>query len=174
MNADKVCFGRLKVQISLELVSRQSFSKRPGETGGEPVEPPRFVVGPGATTWPTAKRRYADTLGAPQKDKDIDTVISCLKEGDTGGMERGKETPVAPHGTSERAVGERVPTVTSRTEDHLGGGVGSQQLEVISELLERGKKLRDAMLHSMLEPSTAVAASHTVPSQPTRPEDLTR
>ncbi len=182
MNADKVCFGRLKVQVSLELVSKPSSNKRPGGGGSEPMEStkqPEFVVGPGVSATPTTERRRGNTLGPsqPQKDHDIDAVIGYLKERDGGNTEQGREedTRGVLHVASERGGGKIEPTSVLRSGDGVGGEIGNQQVEVISELIERGKKLRDAMLHSMLEPSTVVAAARLpVTSELTRLEDSTR
>lgn len=174
VNAERVCFGRLKVRISLELASRKLPNGMPKVRVSEPREPvrsPEFVVGPGAST-AAGKNRGTFSDLRPQKDRDVDTVISYLRKRDEGGVEQRVAEATGPPRVA--SGGDRGEPTSGTGGDLEEVGVGGKQLEVISELIERGKKLREAMLHSMLEPSTAVAAGHTASSQLSKPEDPTR
>ena len=140
VNTDGICFGRLQVQVSLEV------SEATGKPPTREVVPskPEFTVGPGAR----AKRKSSP-------EKDVDTIIGCLNSG----LKR------AAVGEPERQTGKEdnmegvvhVPSGKSTDELVQTANPGRQQVEVISDLIEKGRKLRDAMLQSMLEPSVAMA-----------------
>ena len=154
MNSDGVIFGKLHVRVSLE--PSQVSEKLPGEkdTG---VAHSEFVVGPGV-------KPNKDGSRSSTPEEDVSTIIGYLNSGGrtdmlvdtTGGFTQqtsGSYTKPPIHvptsGTAVAEAGSRsIPP-------KYGGDSGSstvQQIEVISELIARGRKLRDAMVHSVLEP----------------------
>ena len=105
------------------------------------LAPPEFIVGPGARL---GERRLHDSLSTE--------VISAMV---------GDQDKVVSGRAKRSALKEiNVPTVGNEIEHEveLGEseklGLGAQQLEVISELIERGQQLRSKMVESIINQKT--------------------
>jgi len=154
VNSDGVKFGKLHVRVSLE--PSQIIKKLLGEeaTVGTRSE---FVVGP-------AIKPNKDGTRSSSPEEDVSTIIGYLNSGERTDVQveaTGDYTQQTSGSYTKRPI--HVPTSGSAVMEEgsqslppgQGGDPGSstvQQIEVISELIARGRKLRDAMVHSMLEP----------------------
>lgn len=150
MNADGVSFGKLHVWVSLEMAKPSKVrEKLTREEEDKTRTSPEFVVGPGGKP-----SRDRPQLSSPEKD--IDTIIGYLNSGERADVSETKTL------RSDTKLPVHIPTMTEARkaaggeicskQDKVPGASTGQQIEVISELIARGRRLRDAMIHSVLEP----------------------
>ena len=107
-----------------------------------------FVVGPGTKV----SKHYDSPLGGG-------AVVNHSNSG--SGMEQDRLGSSQATVSSKALTKSAIDVPTSGTKTHVpastlgdpSGGPRSQQVEVISKLIERGQKLRDAMIQSLLQPS---------------------
>ena len=138
INSSGVHLGKLCVHINIKVDATQH-----GKSTQKKVtsDQPEFVVGPGA-------RHTERETHVSSSSKDIDTMTSGL------------DKPVSSRvmfSTRPSTLREiRIPTGESEVEESSPkkAELGAQQIEVISELIERGQQLRSKMVESILNQRT--------------------
>lgn len=146
INSDGIHLGRLQICFHLDLAESQpAVGKRPRtrDTHAPVPSSAEFVVGPGTKSYDSPREQAGSGM-------EQDRIASSRERFTT--ISEGAQVKSAVHvPTSETKAG--VPA--SAVSEPLGDS-RSQQIEVISSLIERGRKLRDAMVQSLLEPSVIV------------------
>ena len=135
VNSSGVCLGKLCVHIRIELsaqLNKESTKKQRKVN----FDQPEFIVGPGARFG--GSRAHGSPLSSPSKD--VGTVV--------GGQDRVGSS----HGHSSAPKETHTPTDRGELEGCVleGTELGARQIEVISELIERGQQLRNRMVESIV------------------------
>lgn len=165
--------GMLCVQFQLEMTSRPLADST--ALGNNTAAPPEFVVGAGA------RKRLEDSLEQNQRVAVPEDVSSQV--GDDGGGEHApswwqnqqQHLDSGAFHLRDKGVGVPVvsihcptdsPSLSERRErkesEGLGDGpaIGRHQLAVISDLIDKGRRLRDSMVQSVLESRPNPSHSH--------------
>lgn len=143
VSSGDVLLGQLNMLFQLHaetLPTGKGRRKRKSEGQAAPA----FVVGPGATgLGATFKKKSNSRQASSETDANLRNKENILERVDL------VETPGFEPETAD--VGGTVPDELKvpPTSDKLPLAIGRQQMEVISELLDRGTKLRDKMVQSL-------------------------
>ena len=139
VNSSGVHLGKLCVLIRIKTATQ--LKEEPTLKKTVTLAPPEFIVGPGARL---SERKLQDSSSY----EDIQTVVGDQNTVVSGRAKRSalKEINIPMGGNDvehemEQGVAEKT-------------GLGAQQLEVISELIERGQQLRSKMVESIINQRT--------------------
>lgn len=155
VNSKGLQLGRLNIQLSIELLKqkpsvtpnpKRSVLTQANKLPNVGAAPAGFIVGPGAG------KLLTNIL--PQED--VDTAVSGLvtnnkvQENHSMNIEPPHKQTSSTHLVHNTSSNGHVDCGSDRS---TGDGlfVGPEQLGVISELIDRGKKLRDEMVHSLTD-----------------------
>lgn len=163
VNSDGIHLGKLQVRISLELPANDAKPSTEKQTEVQSVHP-EFIVGPGATL-----HHQEGLYRSPEGDREVDTVIGYLNQRKTTTMETGSSPQKmaqqlsinTAHGSTSATAS--LPSMKAESSPEV---CRRQQIEVISELIEQGRKLREAMVKSVLD-QPAVGNRHQEKNLPT-------
>ena len=140
INSSGVHLGKLCVHISIK-ASTQSRREVPPQKKVT-LDVPEFIVGPGQS-WEKQQKTRSGLYKMSNED-----VSALVRERDQ--MEKDQMSPCG-------VKAPQVVTGGSEEERGEGGGsgpwraeLGTQQMKVISDLIERGEKLRNMMVESIL------------------------
>ena len=127
--------GRLTITFSMQVLEHRLSGHLSKRSASDHTDPPEFVVGPGV-----GKFRGRNSL------KPTSASTNDREEGEDV-LEAREEPPPNSHvhQLSRDVESDGVPEDTSDV------SIGPQQLEVISQLIDRGTKLREEMIHSLVD-----------------------
>lgn len=133
INSSGVCLGKLCINIRIEISTQQreeeSMQKQKKVTLGQP----EFIVGPGSRFHEKGARESP----ANSPSKYLSTMVGVQNRVSGGSRVSDAKEIHIPTGGEEKCVPERTE-------------LGTQQIEVISELIERGQQLRSRMVESII------------------------
>lgn len=135
VNSSGVCLGKLCVDIRIEINMQQGEEGSMHKQKKVTLAQPEFIVGPGTRF----RERGAHESPPNSLSKDISTMV-------------GVQNRVSGGPTLSTTKEIHIPTGDEETEKHMPERMelGTQQIEVISELIERGQQLRSRMVESII------------------------
>lgn len=140
VNSSGVCLGKLCIDIRIEINTQQGEEEPMEKQKKVTLGQPEFIVGPGACF----RERGARESPSDSLSKDICTMVGVQNKVSGGSTLSATKEIHIPTGNKEAE--KRVP---ERME------LGTQQIEVISELIERGQQLRSRMVESIINQGTS-------------------
>ena len=171
VNPKGLQLGKLNIKISIELEQQKSLvTRNPKRTQAKKLTnvgaaPAEFIVGPGAGK--------LLTNSSPQED--LDTAVSGLLTNNQVQENNRLDVQASSDHHSDKQTSTAYPVhstssngLTDCGSDQMsmnGLFVGPEQLGVISELIDRGKKLRDEMVHSLTDGLPRYQSNEEEPKQ---------